>query len=56
MKFRAAIQAGHLPCRGEEGGESGALPPLDGEGAERSEAGGVHNIQMQLPYLLWEGR
>jgi hypothetical protein len=43
------------------GGVFGALPPLDGEGAEPPgpafgrpedrlrEAGGVHNIQMQLP-------
>ena len=29
------------PVEGEEIGELGALPPLDGEGASRSEAGGV---------------
>ena len=29
------------PIEGEEGAKLDALPPLDGEGAERSEAGGV---------------
>jgi hypothetical protein len=42
------------PVEGEEGGELGALPPLDGEGAKRSEAGGVAQHAKCYALPTWE--